>query len=43
MLITHQHPDHLDVERLRPLLAANPDARLHLDEGSAEQLADLPQ
>ncbi|MCW2499828.1 MAG: beta-lactamase domain protein [Frankiales bacterium] len=42
VLLTHQHPDHLDPDRLRPLLAANPDARLHCDEGSAEQLPDLP-
>ena len=41
VLVTHQHPDHLDVERLRPLLAANPDARLHLDEGSAGEHPDL--
>ena len=43
VLITHQHPDHLDADRLRALLEANPDARLHLDQGSAEQLSDLPQ
>lgn len=42
VLVTHQHADHLDDARLRPLLAANPDARLHVDEGSAEQLAGLP-
>jgi L-ascorbate metabolism protein UlaG (beta-lactamase superfamily) len=41
VLVTHQHPDHLDVDRLRPLLEANPDARLHLDEGSAGQHAEL--
>jgi L-ascorbate metabolism protein UlaG (beta-lactamase superfamily) len=41
VLVTHQHSDHLDVDRLRPLLEANPDARLHLDEGSAGQHADL--
>jgi L-ascorbate metabolism protein UlaG (beta-lactamase superfamily) len=41
VLVTHQHPDHLDVARLGPLLEANPDARLHCDEGSAGQL-DLP-
>lgn len=35
VLVTHQHPDHLDVERLRPLLRANPDARLLVDAGSA--------
>jgi L-ascorbate metabolism protein UlaG (beta-lactamase superfamily) len=42
VLVTHQHPDHLDVDRLTTLLEANPDARLHCDEGSAEQLA-LPR
>jgi L-ascorbate metabolism protein UlaG (beta-lactamase superfamily) len=42
VLITHQHPDHLDAERLRPLLDANPDARLIVDGGSAEQLGGLP-
>jgi L-ascorbate metabolism protein UlaG (beta-lactamase superfamily) len=42
VLVTHQHADHLDVDRLRPLLDANPEARLHCDEGSAAQLADLP-
>jgi L-ascorbate metabolism protein UlaG (beta-lactamase superfamily) len=41
VLITHAHADHLDADRLRALLEANPDARLHCDEGSAEQLADL--
>jgi L-ascorbate metabolism protein UlaG (beta-lactamase superfamily) len=43
VLITHQHADHLDVERVAALLEANPDARLHCDEGSAEQLGDLPR
>lgn len=41
VLVTHQHPDHLDVARLEALLAANPDARLHLDEGSAAAHAGL--
>jgi L-ascorbate metabolism protein UlaG (beta-lactamase superfamily) len=40
VLVTHQHPDHLDVDRLQPLLAQNPDARLHTDEASAAQLAE---
>ena len=43
VLITHQHPDHLDGNRLRRLLDANPEARLHCDEGSADGLADLPR
>jgi L-ascorbate metabolism protein UlaG (beta-lactamase superfamily) len=42
VLITHQHADHLDVTRLRPLLLANPDAVLHCDEGSVALLDDLP-
>lgn len=42
VLITHQHQDHLDVDRLRPLLDANPEAVLHCDEGSVEALAGLP-
>jgi L-ascorbate metabolism protein UlaG (beta-lactamase superfamily) len=40
ILITHQHPDHLDLERLPGLLATNPAARLVVDSGSAAQLAD---
>jgi L-ascorbate metabolism protein UlaG (beta-lactamase superfamily) len=40
VLITHQHPDHLDVERLPDLLAANPDAELITDSASAKQLTD---
>ncbi len=42
LLVTHQHPDHLDTDRLAALLEANPQARLHCDEGSAGQLGDLP-
>jgi Predicted Zn-dependent hydrolases of the beta-lactamase fold len=39
VLVTHQHPDHLDADRLGPLLRANPDARLIVDHGTAGQLA----
>ena len=38
VLVTHQHFDHLDADRLGPLLDANPDARLVVDSGTAEQL-----
>jgi L-ascorbate metabolism protein UlaG (beta-lactamase superfamily) len=41
VLVTHQHPDHLDPERLPRLLDANPDVRLVVDPGTAEQL-DVP-
>ncbi len=38
ILVTHQHPDHLDVDRLPALLAANPAAQLLVDHGTAPQL-----
>lgn len=40
VLVTHQHPDHVDVDRLGPLLAANPDAAVHADHATAAQLRD---
>jgi L-ascorbate metabolism protein UlaG (beta-lactamase superfamily) len=40
ILVTHQHPDHLDLERLPALLAANPAAGLLVDSGSAPLLTD---
>ena len=40
VLVTHQHPDHLDLERIIPLLAQNPDAVVVADEGSRAQLAE---
>jgi L-ascorbate metabolism protein UlaG (beta-lactamase superfamily) len=39
ILITHQHPDHLDLQALPALMAANPAAQLLVDAGSAPQLA----
>jgi len=38
ILVTHQHPDHLDTDRLPALLAANPEAELVVDTGSADAL-----
>jgi L-ascorbate metabolism protein UlaG (beta-lactamase superfamily) len=38
VLVTHQHPDHLDPDRLPTLLRRNPDARLIVDPGTAEQI-----
>ncbi|MFI5607402.1 MBL fold metallo-hydrolase [Amycolatopsis sp. NPDC051903] len=41
VLITHQHFDHIDGERLPKLLAANPDAKLVVDPGSVETVEKL--
>jgi L-ascorbate metabolism protein UlaG (beta-lactamase superfamily) len=41
ILITHQHADHLDGERLPALVEANPRAALVVDPGSAEEIAKL--
>ncbi|HXV91786.1 MAG TPA: MBL fold metallo-hydrolase [Pseudonocardia sp.] len=41
VLVTHQHADHLDVDRIRPLMRANPDARLVVDSGSVEALGGI--
>ena len=38
ILITHQHPDHVDTSRLPALLDANPNAALHADPQTAQQL-----
>jgi L-ascorbate metabolism protein UlaG (beta-lactamase superfamily) len=38
VLITHQHPDHVDVDRLPELLAHNPAAQCVADEQTVEQL-----
>lgn len=40
ILVTHQHLDHLDEDRLAPLLAANPQARLIVDVGTSTTLHD---
>ncbi len=38
IVVTHQHPDHLDVRRAPALVAANPDAVLICDPETAEQV-----
>ena len=40
VFVTHQHPDHLDRERLPELLRANAGATLFTDPGTAHQLQD---
>jgi L-ascorbate metabolism protein UlaG (beta-lactamase superfamily) len=42
VLVTHQHVDHLDTDRLGEVLRRNPDTRLIVDAGSVEQLGELP-
>jgi L-ascorbate metabolism protein UlaG (beta-lactamase superfamily) len=41
VLITHQHFDHIDSEKLPTLLEANPGAELIIDPGSQETVAKL--
>jgi L-ascorbate metabolism protein UlaG (beta-lactamase superfamily) len=41
ILITHQHPDHLDEQRLAALVAANPGVELVVDPASAQTVAAL--
>ena len=38
ILITHQHPDHVDTSRLGALIEGNPDAALYADPQTAAQL-----
>jgi L-ascorbate metabolism protein UlaG (beta-lactamase superfamily) len=40
VFVTHQHPDHLDRERLPELLRGNPGVALHSDPGTAHQLRE---
>jgi len=40
VLITHQHPDHVDTAKLPDLLAANPTAQLVVDVGTAPMMTE---
>jgi L-ascorbate metabolism protein UlaG (beta-lactamase superfamily) len=40
VLVTHQHPDHVDLQRLPAVLERNPDALVYADPGTAELLAE---
>ncbi len=42
VLVTHQHPDHLDVDRLRQVLAANPRAAVFVDSDTDAAVTGLP-
>ena len=44
VLVTHQHPDHLDPEHLPALLAANPSAKVYVEPSilGLVQAGDLP-
>jgi L-ascorbate metabolism protein UlaG (beta-lactamase superfamily) len=39
-LITHQHPDHIDLEKLPVLVQANPNAQLIVDPGSEKAVRE---
>lgn len=41
VIVTHQHPDHLDPDRFVPLVRANPHALVLCDSASAEVLSGL--
>lgn len=41
VLVTHEHADHLDPDRLRAALAADPDLTVHTCPGAARRLAGL--
>lgn len=41
VLITHQHPDHVDPETLPGILAASPGARVIAEPEAAEQIASI--
>ncbi|MBM6403658.1 MBL fold metallo-hydrolase [Phycicoccus sp. CSK15P-2] len=41
VLVTHQHPDHLDPDRVPALVAANPRTQVLCDPGSLDVLRDL--
>jgi L-ascorbate metabolism protein UlaG (beta-lactamase superfamily) len=40
ILVTHQHPDHVDTSRLGALIDGNPDAALYADPQTAAQLGE---
>jgi L-ascorbate metabolism protein UlaG (beta-lactamase superfamily) len=44
VLVTHQHPDHLDPDHLPALLAANPAAKVYVEPSILQQVqsSDLP-
>jgi len=41
VLITHQHLDHVDPDRLRPVLERNPEAKVFADEDTVSKLATV--
>lgn len=41
VLVTHEHDDHVDLDRVRRLLAASPNAVLIADEATAASVAEL--
>lgn len=42
VVVTHEHADHFDVEKLTNIIEKNPDAVIYGPEAVTKQLADLP-
>jgi L-ascorbate metabolism protein UlaG (beta-lactamase superfamily) len=41
LIITHEHPDHFDVEHVKQIVAASPEVEIFAARGVAEQLQDI--
>lgn len=41
LIITHEHPDHFNIENVKQIVAANPDIEVYAADGIASQLEDL--
>ena len=43
LLITHEHPDHFDADRVLPLIAEKPQLRIWAPQAVAEKILDTHQ
>ncbi len=42
VVVTHEHQDHFEMEKLRAIVAANPTAKIYAHEDITKQMEDLP-